>query len=226
MGCPVPKIVKGSGGASLMKDPDKAVAIVKSIVKHVKKPVTVKTRLGWDSKSLNVVEFAKRLEKAGASAIAIHGRTRVKMYEGNADYELIKQVKEALSIPVIVNGDITTTQKAEEVLAYTKADALMIGRGVLGRPWFVKEVVEALDGKKIEEISFEERFEIALLHAQRLVELKGENLGIKEMRGQLGWYLKGLPNSHKVKDDLAKMNSLEDFDRIMKNYQNELENKD
>ena len=226
MGCPVPKIVKGSGGASLMKDPDKAVAIVESIVKHVKKPVTVKTRLGWDSKSLNVVEFAKRLEKAGASAIAIHGRTRVQMYEGNADYELIKQVKEALSIPVIVNGDITSTQKAEEVLAYTKADALMIGRGVLGRPWFVKEVIEALDGKKIEEISFEERFEIALLHAQRLVELKGENLGIKEMRGQLGWYLKGLPNSHKVKDDLAKMNSLEDFDRIMKNYQNELENKD
>ncbi len=226
MGCPVPKIVKGSGGASLMKDPDKAVAIVESIVKNVKKPVTVKTRLGWDSKSLNVVEFAKRLEKAGAQAIAIHGRTRVQMYEGAADYKLIKEVKAAVSIPVIVNGDITSVEKAHEALEYTGADALMIGRGVLGRPWFVKEVMNSLDGTSIEQISIDERFEIALLHAKRLVELKGENLGIKEMRGQLGWYLKGLPNSHRVKDEIAKMNSLEDFDRIIKNYQNELKNKD
>lgn len=226
MGCPVPKIVKGSGGASLMKDPDKAVAIVESIVKHVKKPVTVKTRLGWDSKTMNVVEFAKRLEKAGAKAIAIHGRTRVQMYEGSADYKLIKEVKEAINIPVIVNGDITSIDKAKEALEFTGADALMIGRGVLGRPWFVKEVVESLNGKDIEEIDVDERFEIALLHAKRLVELKGENLGIKEMRGQLGWYLKGLPHSHRVKDEIAKMISLEDFDRIIKNYQNELKNKD
>lgn len=226
MGCPVPKIVKGSGGASLMKDPDRAVAIVESIVRNVKKPVTIKTRLGWDSKSQNVVEFAKRLEKAGASAIAIHGRTKAQMYDGNADYTLIKEVKEALHIPVIVNGDITSIEKAKEALAYTKADAVMIGRGVLGRPWFVKELKEGMDGKDVESISMDERFDIAYLHAQKLIELKGENLGIKEMRGQFGWYLKGLPHSHRVKDDIAKMNSLEDFDRIMKTYKEELRNKD
>lgn len=226
MGCPVPKIVKGSGGASLMKNPDLAVAIVESIVKNVKKPVTVKTRLGWDSKSMNVVEFAQRIEKAGASAIAIHGRTKAQMYSGDAEYTLIKEVKEVLSIPVIVNGDIDSLEKAKEVLAYTKADAIMIGRAVLGRPWFVKELIDGLEDRKVSAISIDERFEIASLHARRLIELKGENLGIKEMRGQFAWYLKGLPHSHKVKEVITQMLSLEDFDRIMKNYKDELKRLD
>lgn len=224
MGCPVPKIVKGSGGAALMKEPEKAFALVDSIVKAVKKPVTVKMRLGWDSNHLNVVEMALGLEKAGASALAIHGRTRVQMYSGNADYSLIKAVKEAVNIPVIVNGDITSLEKAKQALKDTSADALMVGRGVLGQPWFIKELVEGLKGHSFEGVSVQERFDIARLHAQKLVELKGENLGIKEMRGQFGWYLKGLSHSRSVKEDISKMLSLVDFDRIMKNYQIELEN--
>ncbi len=223
MGCPVPKIVKGSGGAALMKEPEKAFAIVESIVKAVKKPVTVKMRLGWDSNHLNVVEMAVGLEKAGASAIAIHGRTRVQMYSGNADYKLIKAVKESVRIPVIVNGDITSLDKAKQALEDTQADALMVGRGVLGQPWFIKELVEGLKGESFEGVSVQERFDVARLHAQKLIELKGENLGIKEMRGQFGWYLKGLPHSRSVKEEISKMLSLEDFDRIMKNYQEELE---
>lgn len=223
MGCPVPKIVKGSGGAALMKEPEKAFAIVESIVKAVKKPVTVKMRLGWDSNHLNVVEMAVGLEKAGASAIAIHGRTRVQMYSGNADYKLIKAVKESVKIPVIVNGDITSLDKAKQALEETQADALMVGRGVLGQPWFIKELVEGLKGEAFEGVGVKERFDIARLHAQKLVELKGENLGIKEMRGQFGWYLKGLPHSRSVKEEISKMLSLKDFDRIMKNYQEELE---
>lgn len=208
MGCPVPKIVKGSGGAALMKEPEKAFAIVESIVKAVKKPVTVKMRLGWDSNHLNVVEMAVGLEKAGASAIAIHGRTRVQMYSGIADYKLIKAVKESVRIPVIVNGDITSLDKAKQALEDTQADALMVGRAVLGQPWFIKELVDGLNGQSFEGVSVEERFDIARLHAQKLVELKGENLGIKEMRGQFGWYLKGLPHSRSVKEEISRMLSL------------------
>ena len=218
MGCPVPKIVKGSGGASLMKTPDHAFKIVEAVVKNVKKPVTVKIRLGWDEKSINVLEMAKGLELAGASAIAIHGRTRAQMYSGNATFELIKQVKENSNIPIIANGDITTVEQAKWVLEYTKCDAIMIGRGVLGQPWIVRELIEGLNGQAVSELTILDRFDSARKHALKLIDLKGEDIALKEMRSHLSWYLKGLPNSHKVKDSISQMKSFQEFDRILKDY--------
>lgn len=218
MGCPVPKIVKGSGGASLMKSPELAFKIVEEIVRNVKKPVTVKIRLGWDDKTKNVLEMAKGLEKAGASAIAIHGRTRAQMYSGDASFELIKQVKENANIPIIANGDITSVDKAKWVLEYTKCDAVMIGRGILGQPWMVHELIEGLKGNNTEGLSLIDRFDCARKHALKLIDLKGEVIALKEMRSHLSWYLKGLPNSHKVKDLITQMKSFHEFDRILKDY--------
>jgi len=223
MGCPVPKIVKGSGGASLMKDPEHAFKLIKAIVENVKKPVTVKTRLGWDRSQLNVVEFAIGLEKAGASAIAIHGRTRAQMYSGVADYQLIKKVKEAIKIPVMVNGDITTVQKAKEALEQTGADAVMVGRGVLGSPWLVRDLILGLNDQSSDKVSLEERFNSARIHASKLVDLKGETLAMKEMRGHFSWYLKGLPHSHAIKDTISKMTTYAEFDRILSDYKAALE---
>lgn len=218
MGCPVPKIVKGSGGASLMKTPDQAFKIVEAIVKEIQKPLTVKTRLGWDEAHLNVLEMAMGLEKAGASAISIHGRTRGAMYSGEARFDLIRQVKANAKIPIIANGDITSLAKAKEVLSITQADAIMIGRGVLGQPWFIEELIKGLNDEPFEMIDIHERFTIARRHAQKLIEFKGEEIALKEMRGHLSWYLKGLPNSHKVKEGISMMKSYVEFDRILKDY--------
>jgi nifR3 family TIM-barrel protein len=223
MGCPVPKIVKGSGGAALMKDIDHAAKLVAAIVQQVSKPVTVKTRLGWDEQSINILEMGVALEKAGASALAVHGRTRSAMYSGKARFGEIAELKKRLSIPLIANGDIKTIEDARAVLALTEADAIMIARAVLGQPWIVDALVKGLEGHEaIEEITVKERFNLARLHALKLIELKREDVAIKEMRGHLTWYLKGLPHSHSVKDTIAKMKSFEEFDRILKNYSAEL----
>lgn len=218
MGCPVPKIVKGSGGASLMKTPDHAFKIVEAIVKEIQKPLTVKTRLGWDEAHLNALEMAKGLEKAGASAIAIHGRTRGAMYSGEARFDLIRQVKANAKVPIIANGDITTVAKAKDVLEFTKADAIMIGRGVLGQPWLVEELIKGLNNEPYTMIDVQERFAIARAHALKLIEFKGEVIALKEMRGHLSWYLKGLPNSHRVKEGISLMKSYVEFDRILTDY--------
>lgn len=223
MGCPVPKIVKGSGGAALMKDIDHAAKIVEAIVKHVSKPVTVKTRLGWDEQHINILDLGQAIEKAGASAIAVHGRTRAAMYSGSARFEEIAQLKQLLKIPVIANGDIKSLDKAKEVLDMTQADAIMVGRAVLGQPWIVETLVKGINGdQKPQDITLEERFSLARRHALKLIELKREDVAIKEMRGHLTWYLKGLPNSHGVKDCVAKMKSYAEFDRILKDYTAEL----
>lgn len=223
MGCPVPKIVKGSGGASLMKTPEHAFKLVESIVREVKKPVTVKTRLGWDAQHLNILEMAEGLEKAGASAIAIHGRTRSAMYSGSVDYSLIAEVKKRAGIPIMVNGDITSIELAKSALEVTNADAVMIGRGVLGQPWFVKELILGLSGLEHPPVTLQERFLLARIHADKLVQLKGETLAMKEMRGHFSWYLKGLPHSHNIKNEISKMTTYEEFDRILKDYQLTLE---
>lgn len=224
MGCPVPKIVKGSGGASLLKDPDRAFAIAKAIVESVKKPVTAKIRIGWDKQNINAVEMAIGLEKAGISAISVHGRTRSAMYSGDVDYEMIRQVKAAVKIPVMANGDIKSVQGAKDVLELTGCDAVMIGRGILGRPWFINDLVHGLNDKETEFIDLKERFRIAQLHASKLIELKGELTAMKEMRTHFNWYIAGLPHNHKIRNDVSQMTSYAQFDKIIADYLNTLEN--
>lgn len=224
MGCPVNKVIKANAGSALMKDVDHASAIVKAVVESVDKPVTVKMRAGWDVNHINAVELAQRVEKAGASAVSIHGRTRSQMYEGKADYTIIKQVKEAVSIPVIGNGDVKTVVDMQHMLAYTGCDAVMIGRGVLGDPWLIKQCVNYLKtGQYSKDITYHERFALAKEHAQKLVALKGEYVGIREMRGHAAWYLKGLPSSHTMKAKLANMTSYKELENLFNTYEKKLQ---
>ena len=219
MGCPVTKIVKSNAGSALMKDIDHAIAMTKEVVQAVTKPVSVKMRIGWDLDQINCVQLAKGLEAVGVSALAVHGRTRKQMYEGHADWSYIKQVKAAVSIPVMGNGDIRSGEDAKRMLLETGCDAVMIGRGVLGDPWLIKDVVHYLDtGEKQAAATMEEKFAMARMHAKRLCNLKGEYIGIREMRGHAAWYVKGLPGSHKLKDALVKMESYDEMEEIFQQY--------
>ena len=221
MGCPVTKIVKSFAGSALMKDIDHAIAMTKEVVAHVKKPVTVKMRIGWDLDGINCVELAKGLEAVGVSALAVHGRTKKQMYEGKADWSHIRDVKQAVSIPVMGNGDIHSGEDAKRMLEETGCDAVMIGRGVLGDPWLIKDIVCYLEhGEHMPEVSVQEKFQMARLHASRLCSLKGERVGMREMRGHAAWYVKGLPGSHRLKDALTKMESMQEMEEIFKAYEN------
>lgn len=223
MGCPAPKIIKTNAGSSLMKNIDEAYALVKAVVDNVKKPVTVKMRIGWDETTINCVEMAKKLESAGISAIALHGRTRVQMYEGKANWDYIKQVKQAVNIPVIGNGDVTSPEEAKRMLEETGCDAVMIGRGVLGDPWLIKRCINYLDGKQDDETtSIHDRFNMARLHAQRLIKIKGEVVALKEMRGHAVWYIKGLPFANKIKNDLSKVSTYLELDSILSKYEKDI----
>lgn len=222
MGCPVNKVAKKSGaGASLLQDPNKVYEIVKSVVEAVSKPVTVKIRLGWDSDHINCVLIAKLCEKAGASAITIHARTRAQMYSGKADWEWIKKVKEAVSIPVVGNGDIVDIASAKKMLEYTGCDAIAIARGALGNPFLFREIKAALDGNDIPpRPTHEELYDTIVKHYHLLLELKGEHLAMLEMRSHVAWYLKGMPGSSKIKDECNHHTNFDEVLAILRDYLN------
>ena len=224
MGCPVNKVAKKAfAGASLLKDPDKIYEIVKAVVESVKKPVTVKIRIGWDENSINCVEVAKLIEKAGASAITVHGRTRSQFYSGKANWDYIKQVVESVNIPVVGNGDIVDYKTAKEMLDYTGCKAIAIARGALGNPFIFKEINEYLDNNVIvEKPSYDEILNTILKQYDLLLKLKGERLALLEMRSHIAWYLKGLPGSAKVKDLCNKQNDFNEVKNIIINYFNEI----
>ena len=226
MGCPVPKVaVRAQAGSALLKDPDKVYEIVASVVKAVNVPVTVKIRSGWDEKHINAVEIAKKCEQAGASAITIHGRTRAQGYSGHADWNIIKQVKEAVSIPVIGNGDVTSCYEAKRMIDETGVDAVMIGRGVLGNPWLIKECVDYLnDGTEPKEVSFIEKVAMMRKHYQLLTEDKNEKLALLEIRSHIIWYLKGMPQSKEIKNKICQSKTTEDMFNIIDEYYNYLLN--
>ena len=224
MGCPVNKVLKAHAGSYLMQYPELAYDIVKAVVEAVNVPVTVKMRIGYDMKHINCVEMAQLMEKAGASAVAIHGRTRSQMYEGHADWSWIKKVKEAVSIPVIGNGDVRTPEDAKRMMEETGCDAVMVGRGALGNPFVIRRMVKYLEeGILEEEPDYHARIQLCIDHAHRLVKTEGEKNAIRQMRGQAPWYVKGLRGSAKIKNHLTQMNTLEELETILKDFEKELE---
>ena len=210
MGCPVPKIVGSGSGSALMKTPEIAEKICAAAVKNADCPVTVKMRIGWDEQSINAVDFAKRMEQAGAAALAVHGRTRRQMYSGKADRDMIRRVKEAVSIPVIGNGDVSDPLDCKAMYEQTGCDLVMIGRGSYGRPWVFEEVRHyLLTGELLPEKSVEERMEIMLRHAGLLIADAGEAVAMKEMRHNVIWYVKGLHGAAAYRRECGELTTLE-----------------
>jgi len=224
MGCPVPKITKCDAGAKWLLDPSKIEEMVSAVVASVRKPVTVKMRIGWDEQHIYAVENAQAVERAGGKAVTVHGRTRVQMYTGKANWDIIKEVKEAVSIPVIGNGDVFTPEDAKRMLEHTGCDGVMIGRGALGNPWMLYRTVHYLThGELLPEPSPREKMDIAILHMDRLIALKGESVAVKEMRKHLAWYLKGLPGAARVKEKVMELTDRDEMVRVLKEYVENLE---
>lgn len=219
MGCPVPKVaVRAQAGSALLKDLDKIFDIVSSVVSAVNVPVTVKIRSGWDSNHINAVEVAKVIEKAGASAICVHPRTRSQGYSGKADWNIIKEVKENVSIPVIGNGDIKSPEDAKRMLEETKCDAVMIGRGVLGNPWLIKNIVNYLDGKDVIDVSIVDRIDMCLKHLKLLDSLKNEKLACLEIRNHISWYFKGIKGANELKNKVYQTTNIHDIILLLNEF--------
>ncbi|MCM3703920.1 tRNA dihydrouridine synthase DusB [Paenibacillus macerans] len=223
MGCPVPKVTKCDAGARWLLEPNKIFEMVSAVVTAVSKPVTVKMRIGWDSDHIYVVDNAKAVEAAGGKAVSVHGRTREQLYTGKADWSYIRQVKEAIAIPVIGNGDVVTPEDARRMLDETGCDGVMIGRGALGNPWMLYRTVEYLrTGALLPEPDAHEKIRIAILHMDRLAALKGEHVAVREMRKHLAWYLKGLKGSARIKDLIMEETRRDEMVRILENFVAEL----
>lgn len=224
MGCPAPKIAMNGGGASLMKKPELAYKITKAVVQAVDIPVTVKIRKGWDEESVNAVEMAELAEKAGASAVTVHGRTRQQMYSGSVDFDIIAQVKKAVGIPVIANGDIKDEQSAAIMLEKTNADAIMIGRGALGNPWVFSKINAYLDECRVlPEPSVTQKMAVMLKHIQKIIEYKGEYTAIREARHHAAYYTKGMRGGAKLRAEIGKLERFEQLQelsyKILKEYE-------
>jgi tRNA-dihydrouridine synthase B len=216
MGCPVPKVVNNREGSALMRDPKLAGEILRAMVKAVKKPVTVKFRKGFTAEEVNAVEIARRAEDAGAAAVAVHGRTRSQFYSGRADWEIIRQVKEAVNIPVIGNGDIFCAEDAKNMLEQTGCDGIMVGRGARGNPWIFREIREYLEtGEIAAPPLLEERVQMILRHARMLSGLKGETIAMREMRKHVAWYTAGLPHSSALRGRVNQVETLAQLEALM-----------
>lgn len=226
MGCPVPKVaIKSQAGSALLKNPKLIKEIVSAVVASAPVPVTVKIRSGWDFNSINAIEVAKICEEAGAKAITVHPRTRSQLYSGKADLEIIKKVKEAVSIPVIGNGDIKDIETAKYMLEYTKCDAIMIGRGVLGNPWLIKEIDSYLKtGQIIDKPTYEEKIKMCYKHLDYLLKNKSEKIAVLEMRNHISWYIKGIPYHKEVQSQCFKAQTKEEIKEILDNYLKRLYN--
>ena len=216
MGCPVPKVVKNGEGSALMKEPKLVYDIVSSIVKAIEKPVTVKIRKGFDDEHVNAVEIAKIIEEAGASAVAVHGRTREQYYSGKADWDIIRQVKEAVSVPVIGSGDVTSPQKAEEMVRMTGCDGIMIARGAQGNPWIFSELISYEEmGQVPPRPDKDELRRMLLRHARLQLEYKGEYCGIREMRKHVSWYTKGVANAARLRDQINQVETYGELENLL-----------
>lgn len=217
MGCPVRKVVKNGSGSFLLKDPSYIEKMVRSIVNNVHKPVTVKMRIGWDHNSLNYIDVAKAIERGGASAICVHGRTRSDLYSGEVNLQAIKEIKESVNIPVIGNGNVKTVEDLDNMLK-TGVDFVMIGRASLGNPWIFEEFTNHLEGKEYTYPTDEEKIKFLLYHLDELVKLKGEKVAILEMRSLAAWYVKGMKRNKEFKMKLISVNTIKEFRSIIKEY--------
>ncbi|GGG87875.1 tRNA dihydrouridine synthase DusB [Paenibacillus radicis (ex Gao et al. 2016)] len=219
MGCPVPKVTNCEAGARWLLDPNKIYEMVSAVVGAVSKPVTVKMRIGWDDEHIFAIDNAKAVESAGGSAVSVHGRTREQQYTGKANWDIIRDVKQAVSIPVIGNGDVFSPEDAKRLLEHTGCDGVMIGRGALGNPWMLYRTIQYLaSGERMADPLPREKMDVALLHLDRLAALKGEAAAVREMRKHLAWYLKGLPGAARVKDVIMEETGREGVVEILEKY--------